>query len=137
MASVAPTLSTIVTRGMTTGQPCAKDRQVFDNLLANALAHASARGSVTVSAYQAWDEVAVSFADTGAGIRPDDLDRVFDRFWRADESRSRLPGGSGLGLAIVRKFVEAHGGSVSVISKVGLGSTFELRFPHSPQPTES
>jgi two-component system sensor histidine kinase BaeS len=124
-------LETRIEPGLETVGDAGRLRQVCDNLLSNALAHTSSGGRVTVSASQHAAEVVAAFADTGAGIQPSDLDRVFDRFWRADESRSRLSGGSGLGLAIVRKFVEAHGGSVSVTSEVGVGSTFELRFPQS------
>lgn len=68
-------------------------------------------------------------ADTGSGIAPEDLPYVFDRFWRAEKSRSRRTGGSGLGLAIVRKLVEAHGGTTGVVSTVGRGSVFTLRLP--------
>ncbi|HEY3480716.1 MAG TPA: ATP-binding protein, partial [Streptomyces sp.] len=67
--------------------------------------------------------------DTGTGIAAEDLPRVFDRFWRADPSRSRASGGSGLGLAIVRKLAEAHGGEVTAASTPGRGTTFTLRFP--------
>ena len=71
----------------------------------------------------------VEVADTGTGISAEDLPHVFDRFWRAEKSRSRQTGGSGLGLAIVRKLVEAHGGRVGVESVVGSGSVFWVRLP--------
>ena len=74
-------------------------------------------------------EVVITVADTGSGIAPEDLPHVFDRFWRADKSRSRSTGGSGLGLAIVRKLAEAHGGTVDVISTTGTGTTFRVRLP--------
>ncbi|MFJ5724277.1 sensor histidine kinase [Streptomyces sp. NPDC093149] len=77
-------------------------------------------------------DVIVDVTDTGSGISADDLPHVFDRFWRAEKSRSRRTGGSGLGLAIVRKLVEAHGGSVSAASVEGRGSVFTLRLPMSP-----
>lgn len=73
--------------------------------------------------------VLVEVTDTGSGIPPEDLPHVFDRFWRAEKSRSRRTGGSGLGLAIVRKLVEAHGGTVDATSVEGEGSTFVLRLP--------
>jgi two-component system sensor histidine kinase BaeS len=75
------------------------------------------------------DEVVITVSDNGTGIAAEDLPHVFDRFWRADRSRSRETGGSGLGLAIVRQIAEAHGGSVSVTSTVGQGSCFTLRMP--------
>ncbi|MET7870740.1 HAMP domain-containing sensor histidine kinase [Streptomyces cyaneofuscatus] len=73
--------------------------------------------------------VVIEVADTGTGIPAGDLPYVFDRFWRAEKSRSRRTGGSGLGLAIVRKLAEAHGGTVSATSTEGEGSTFTLRLP--------
>lgn len=79
----------------------------------------------------------VDVTDTGSGISAVDLPHVFDRFWRAEKSRSRRTGGSGLGLAIVRKLVEAHGGSVSAVSVDGQGSVFTLRLPTDPARTGS
>ena len=67
--------------------------------------------------------------DTGAGSAPEDLPHVFERFWRADKSRSRQTGGSGLGLAITRHLAEAHGGSASATSVLGKGTTFRLVLP--------
>nr|WP_203631873.1 ATP-binding protein [Streptomyces halstedii] len=120
-------------------------RQAIGNLVSNALRHTPAGGQVTLRAYCAEsgeerepgdtkqrsvvDEVVVEVADTGSGIAPEDLPQVFNRFWRAEKSRSRRTGGSGLGLAIVRKLVEAHGGSARVVSTVGEGSVFTLRLP--------
>ncbi|HEX7306972.1 sensor histidine kinase [Lentzea sp.] len=104
-------------------------RQVLDNLVANAVRYVPAGGSVTVGAVAEDGHVLITVADTGAGIAPEDLPHVFDRFWRADRSRSRSTGGSGLGLAIVRKLVEAHGGTVDVTSTTGVGTTFHVRLP--------
>jgi two-component system sensor histidine kinase BaeS len=73
--------------------------------------------------------VVIEVIDTGAGIRADDLPKVFDRFWRAEQSRNRHTGGSGLGLAIVRSLIEAHGGTASATSTPDGGSTFTLRLP--------
>jgi two-component system sensor histidine kinase BaeS len=73
--------------------------------------------------------LAVAVADTGAGIAPDHLAHVFDRFWRADESRTRDTGGSGLGLAISRQLVEIHGGTLTVDSTLLEGTTFTLTLP--------
>ncbi len=78
--------------------------------------------------------VVIEVADTGSGIPADDLAHVFDRFWRAEKSRSRRTGGSGLGLAIVRKLVEAHGGTAEATSTEGEGSTFVLRLPGAKPP---
>ncbi|MFF8502921.1 sensor histidine kinase [Streptomyces anulatus] len=107
-------------------------RQAVGNLVSNAVRHTPEGGRVTLRAY-AHEEgdgtVLVEVADTGSGIPPEDLSHVFDRFWRAEKSRSRRTGGSGLGLAIVRKLVEAHGGTVDARSVEGEGSTFVLRLP--------
>ncbi|MFJ3278056.1 sensor histidine kinase [Streptomyces halstedii] len=112
-------------------------RQAVGNLVSNAVRHTPAGGRVTLRAYGAEDgeekggreEIVVEVADTGSGIAPEDLPYVFDRFWRAEKSRSRRTGGSGLGLAIVRKLVEAHDGRTGVLSTVGEGSVFTLRLP--------
>ncbi|CAM3803922.1 cell wall metabolism sensor histidine kinase WalK [Kibdelosporangium persicum] len=103
-------------------------RQILDNLVANAVRY-SPGGSVAISASRQGHEVAITVADTGMGIAAEDLPYVFDRFWRADKSRTRSTGGSGLGLAIVRKLAEAQGGSVDVASTLGEGTTFTLRLP--------
>ncbi|MGW6285144.1 sensor histidine kinase [Streptomyces sp. NPDC055107] len=112
-------------------------RQAVGNLVSNAVRHTPEGGRVTLRAY-ASDEgdgaVLVEVADTGSGIPPEDLPHVFDRFWRAEKSRSRRTGGSGLGLAIVRKLVEAHGGTVDAASVEGEGSTFVLRLPGTTPP---
>ncbi|MFJ6569638.1 ATP-binding protein [Streptomyces sp. NPDC091292] len=112
-------------------------RQAIGNLLSNAVRHTPSGGEVTLRAVrdtggdgeQDRTGVVVEVRDTGVGIPEADLPYVFDRFWRAEKSRSRRTGGSGLGLAIVRKLTEAHGGSVRVSSEVGVGSVFSLRLP--------
>ncbi|MFI6286612.1 sensor histidine kinase [Streptomyces sp. NPDC051018] len=110
-------------------------RQAVGNLVSNAVRHTPPGGTVTLRAYGSGDgedtgrHVVLEVADTGAGIPPGDLPHVFDRFWRAEKSRSRRTGGSGLGLAIVRKLAEAHGGSAQARSTVGEGSVFTLRLP--------
>ncbi|WP_159941604.1 MULTISPECIES: cell wall metabolism sensor histidine kinase WalK [unclassified Nocardiopsis] len=109
--------------------------QVVGNLLGNALRHTPAPGTVTVAAYRADGDAVIEVADTGVGIAAEDLPHVFDRFWRADKSRSRRTGGSGLGLAIVRNLVELHGGSVEAASTPGRGTTFTVRLPvEGPEP---
>ena len=103
--------------------------QAVGNLLDNAVTHTPEGGSVTVSAQASAGAVVVQVADTGPGIAPDDLQRVFDRFYRADPSRSRSTGGTGLGLNIARRLVEAHGGSIEAESVVGRGSRLNIRLP--------
>lgn len=103
-------------------------RQIVGNLAANAVRHTPA-GRITLRGAVDGDWVEISVADTGSGISEEDLASVFDRFWRADQSRTRSTGGAGLGLAIVRKLVEAHGGTVSVASTQGTGTTFTVRLP--------
>ncbi|MEU7750324.1 HAMP domain-containing sensor histidine kinase [Micromonospora sp. NPDC049171] len=100
-------------------------RQVVGNLISNAIRYTPPGGSVTVGA----DGTTISVRDTGSGIAPADLPKIFDRFWRADESRSRVTGGSGLGLAIARHLTEAHGGTIEVRSEVGRGTHFTIRLP--------
>ncbi|MFJ4467799.1 sensor histidine kinase [Streptomyces sp. NPDC089424] len=109
-------------------------RQVLGNLVSNALRHTRAHGSVTLVARPDGDDVVLTVRDTGDGIAPHDLPHVFERFWRAEKSRSRSTGGSGLGLSIVRQFVEAHGGTVSAESTPGVGAVFTVRLPGGPLP---
>ena len=112
------------------------DRHAFDqvigNLLDNAVKYAGDRAVVTVSARAEGDVAVVTVADTGTGIPPQHLDRLFERFYRVDTGRSREMGGTGLGLSIVKHLVEAMGGSVTVTSALGRGTTFTLRLPARP-----
>ncbi|MFF2727814.1 sensor histidine kinase [Streptomyces sp. NPDC058008] len=118
-------------------------RQALGNLVSNAVRHTPEGGRVTLRAHVtgtggADQRVALEVADTGSGIAPEDLPHVFDRFWRAEKSRSRRTGGSGLGLSIVRKLIEAHGGTTDVTSTVGRGSVFTLRLPPAgPDPMDT
>ncbi|MCL8017052.1 cell wall metabolism sensor histidine kinase WalK [Streptomyces sp. AS02] len=109
-------------------------RQALGNLVSNALRHTPADGTVTLAARRDGDDVVLSVTDTGAGIAPVDLPYVFDRFWRAEKSRSRRTGGSGLGLPIVRHLVAAHQGTVEAASEPGAGSVFTLRLPAAAGP---
>ena len=104
--------------------------QVVNNLLENAIIHTPEGGSVAVNAGVAGDGmVRVAVADTGRGIPPQDLDRVFDRFFRSDPSRSRATGGAGLGLTIARQLVEVHGGTIHVENVVPSGARFVFELP--------
>ena len=105
--------------------------QVLQNLLANALRHTPADGTITVRAETTPEAVHLFIADTGDGIPPEHLPHVFDRFYRTDPARSRDRGGAGLGLAIVRAIVEVHGGQITVTSEgiPGQGSTFTISLP--------
>ena len=104
--------------------------QVVSNLLENAITHTPEGGSVTLSAGAAGGgKVRVAVADTGSGIPPQDQDRVFDRFYRADPSRSRATGGAGLGLTIARQLVEVHGGTIHVENVVPSGARFVFELP--------
>jgi signal transduction histidine kinase len=105
-------------------------RQALGNLVSNAIRYTPAHGTVSVVGREDADEIIISVVDDGTGINEEDLPHVFDRFWRADRSRSRATGGSGLGLAIVRQIAQAHGGSVSVASSHGKGSSFTLHLPN-------
>ena len=103
------------------------------NLLDNAVHYTPEGGSVLVKLSSAPPWVVFTVCDTGIGIPSDCIDRVFDRFYRVDESRAREHGGSGLGLSIVKLAAESHRGSVHLTSQVGLGSTFTVRLPLSPE----
>lgn len=112
--------------------------QVLRNLLHNALTHTPTGGAITLSARLSAGFVAIRVRDTGAGIPSEHLPNVFERFYRADRSRARATGGAGLGLAIAKQLVMAHGGSVTVESVVGQGSTFTFTLPSTPaDPTPS
>jgi two-component system sensor histidine kinase BaeS len=103
--------------------------QVVDNLLSNALRYTDPGGRVELRVRREDGRCLVEVHDTGIGISPDDLPRVFDRFWRSDRSRSRATGGSGVGLAVVRELVRAHNGLVELRSEVGLGTTARVTLP--------
>jgi signal transduction histidine kinase len=104
-------------------------RQVFANLLSNALRHTPDGGRVVLAAERVGHMVRFSVSDTGPGLTPEARARVFDRFWRADLSRSRDGGGSGLGLTIAQYLVEAHGGEIGVESVAGQGACFWFTVP--------
>jgi two-component system OmpR family sensor kinase len=114
-------------------------RQVVSNLMSNALTHTPQGVPVTVTVGveappDAPARAVLAVADAGPGLAPDEAGRVFERFYRADQSRSRGAGGTGLGLSIVAALVAAHGGTVDVATAPGQGSTFTVRLP-LPAPT--
>jgi two-component system OmpR family sensor kinase/two-component system sensor histidine kinase BaeS len=104
--------------------------QVLSNLVTNALRFTPAGGSITLQAEIDVDQVRITVRDTGAGIALEDLDYIFDRFWKGDRVRTHQQGvGSGLGLAISKKLVEAQGGEIRAESQVGVGSRFIIELP--------
>ena len=109
----------------TTGNP-QRLTQALTNLIENAIKFTPAGGQVTISTWRRGHEVGVAVADTGVGIDPDVQAQIFDRFFRADGSRSRASGGSGLGLAICKEIAVAHGGRIWVESRPGHGSRFSI-----------
>lgn len=104
-------------------------RLLVGNILENAVRYNRPGGTVTVSVHRTGGEVVLEVADTGLGISEADQDRVFERFYRVDRSRSRAEGGTGLGLSIVRHAAERHGGQVTLRSVLGEGSTFRVVLP--------
>lgn len=110
-------------------------KEVFTNLIGNAIRYNRSGGEVHVSVSNGQDVVRAEIRDTGIGIDADQLPLLFDRFYRVDPARSRQQGGSGLGLSITRWIVEAHGGSIGVVSTPDEGTTFSVRLPsNGPAP---
>ncbi len=101
------------------------------NLVENAIRHTPASEQIVIRAGLHGTVASVEVSDAGVGIAPEHLPHLFERFYRVDTARTRTHGGAGLGLSIVKAIVEAHGGTVSVESKLGAGSTFALRLPMS------
>lgn len=106
-------------------------RQVFGNLVDNAIKYTARGGSLMIRAEHSDEMAVVTFADTGVGVPRDEQERIWERLYRGDKSRSQR--GLGLGLSLVKAVVEAHGGRVSVSSQPGAGSEFAVRFPRFPQ----
>jgi signal transduction histidine kinase/CheY-like chemotaxis protein/HAMP domain-containing protein len=106
----------------------AKCRHILQNLIANAVKFTDS-GVVEISALQTSEELEVTVRDTGIGIAPDQLARVFDEFWQADDGTARKHGGTGLGLSIARKYAVLLGGDIAVESALGRGSAFTVRLP--------
>ena len=103
--------------------------RLFSNLLENALQYTPEEGRVSLDLYKQSRYAMVSVRDTGIGIAPDQISKVFDRFWRANKARSRRQGGTGLGLAISKAIAKRHGGKIIVTSELNIGSCFIVRIP--------
>jgi signal transduction histidine kinase len=103
--------------------------QVLNNLLANALFHTPAGGRITVGGAATPSGVRLTVQDSGPGFPPEDVGRIFDRFYRSDKARRREDGGSGLGLAIARSIVEAHGGAIGAQNTPGQGAAIVIDLP--------
>ncbi len=103
--------------------------RLFSNLLENALQYTPKEGRVSLDLYRQNRYAVISIRDTGIGIAPDQIDKVFDRFWRADQARTSREGGTGLGLAISEAIVKRHGGKISVTSELNIGTCFLVRIP--------
>ena len=101
-------------------------RQALVNLVVNSVRYGKENGKTTIKISDTGEKVIVEVADTGIGIAKEHLPRIFERFYRADKSRSREQGGTGLGLSIVKHILEAHGQTISVISTEGAGSVFSF-----------
>jgi signal transduction histidine kinase len=103
--------------------------RVFANLIENAIYYTPSGGTITIQTNHGYRYIWVNVQDTGVGIAPENLERVFDRFWRADQSRSYWAGGAGLGLAIAQAIVQRHHGTITVKSQLGVGSCFTVQLP--------
>jgi signal transduction histidine kinase len=103
--------------------------QVWTNLIANSVKFTPNGGRITITMQRQPKGVAVTVADTGIGISEQDIDRIFERFYKADQARDRSAGGSGLGLAVVRKIIDIHNGSIRVRSEVGMGTAITVTLP--------
>jgi len=105
-----------------------RTEQILVNLLGNAIRYTE-NGSITLKAWREKKWLWLAIIDTGIGIDQEDLSLIFERFWRADKSRSRYSGGTGIGLAIARRLVELQGGKIEVESELGKGSQFRFCLP--------
>ncbi|MDF7637937.1 cell wall metabolism sensor histidine kinase WalK [Lactobacillus sp. ESL0791] len=110
--------------------------QVIDNIMNNAIKYSPDGGVITVKLEQEQRSVVLSIADQGLGIPHEDLNKIFDRFYRVDKARSRAQGGTGLGLAIAKEIVTAHHGKIWASSKEGKGSVFYISLPYEPMSEE-
>ncbi|WP_446214702.1 sensor histidine kinase [Micromonospora sp. IBSANI012] len=119
-------------KGLTVYGSDAQIATAVANLVENAINYSGEGTTVRVATRADEEHVEIAVTDQGIGIAPNEVDRIFERFYRADQARSRSTGGTGLGLAIVKHIASNHGGRVEVTSTLGGGSTFTLRLPASP-----
>jgi signal transduction histidine kinase len=110
-------------------------RRLLANLIENAVRYTPKGGEIHVRAARRDDTVRLAVCDTGVGIDQAEQDRVFDRFYRAEQSRSRETGGAGLGLSICRRIVELHGGTIRIDSEKTAGTTVTVDLPSGPAPS--
>jgi signal transduction histidine kinase len=106
--------------------------EVFTNLISNAINYSPDGGDVIISALCASDRLEVRVKDHGIGIEPDEISKIFDKFYRVKDPRARQVIGTGLGLTLVKAIVDLHRGAVEVESQVGRGSTFKVFIPLAP-----
>jgi signal transduction histidine kinase len=118
--------------GLAVRGDAARLSQVLDNLISNALKFTPADGRIDVRAAVTGTDATIEISDTGSGIAADDQARLFDRFFRTEEATNQAVQGTGLGLAICKAIVDAHGGSITVESRLGRGSMFRIRLPGQP-----
>ncbi len=111
--------------------------EAVSNLISNAIAYSPAGSSVGIGVKRVEGTVEIAVADRVIGMSPEDQERIFERFFRSDQARSRRTGGSGLGLAIVKHAVQRHGGEVRVWSRLGRGSTFTIQLPAVAPPADA
>ncbi|GAA2575287.1 sensor histidine kinase [Microbacterium binotii] len=139
-ALAAGSAGVTVVRGGTRGLYVRGDTQILTealgNLVANAIAYSPSGSSVGIGVKQVHNSVEIAVTDRGIGISEADQQRVFERFFRSDQARSRRTGGTGLGLSIVKHAVQRHGGEVRVWSRVGRGSTFTIQLPIASPPDD-
>jgi len=108
--------------------------RLFINLIDNALRYTPENGTVNIQTSRTGNTLIIHIQDTGVGIAPDQLAHIFDRFWRADRSRTYWSSGFGLGLAIAQGIAQKHGGMITVSSQLGVGSCFSVQLPTSTKP---
>jgi two-component system sensor histidine kinase ResE len=106
--------------------------EVLGNLISNAFKFTPRRGNVAITVVPDGGRIRITVKDSGAGISEDQLPHIFDKFFQADNQAQAATKGTGLGLAIAKEIVEAHGGSISVESRVGVGTTFVVELPVDP-----